>query len=536
MGEVFIGIDVGTGSARAGAFDRRGRLLGMARHPIRVWQEAGGIVEQSAEDIWQACIAALRTALAESGIAAEAVAGIGFDATCSLVAVDLAGAPVSLSPSGDRARNVIVWMDHRAGAEARQISATGAEVLRYVGGAISPEMQTPKLLWLKKHLPESFAAAGYFFDLPDYLTYRATGLTARSACTVTCKWTYLAHERKWSRAYFEQIGLAELLTDGGARIGETIVAPGSALGEGLSVQAAAQFGLQPGIPVGAALIDAHAGGIGSVGGRYGSKPVSVTGRLGYIMGTSACIMATTLKPSFVPGVWGPYYSAMLPGYWLNEGGQSAAGAAIDHLVRSHPAFDQAMREAAGKPVLDFLEGRVANLAKGNPALLARNLHVLPEYLGNRSPFADPDARAVLLGLGLEGDIDDLARLFVAGLCGLAYGFRDVLDALERQGVVPDMVVMSGGASHSPLVRRIMADVTGIDVALPTSGEPVLLGAAMLGAVAAGAQADIPTAMAAMSEIGEVTRPDLDIAGFHRAKGRVHKLMHNLERDARKLMI
>ncbi|TDQ81393.1 FGGY-family pentulose kinase [Dongia mobilis] len=535
MGRVFIGIDVGTGSARAGAFDAAGRLLGTARHPIRIWHETGGVVEQSAEDIWRACIAATRATLAESGVAADAVAGIGFDATCSLVAVDRAGMPVSVSPSGDPARNVIVWMDHRASAEARQITETGEEVLRYVGGTISPEMQTPKLLWLKKHLAKSFAAAGHFFDLPDYLTYRATGAVARSACTVTCKWTYLAHERRWSRAYFERIGLGELLADGAARIGETIVAPGAALGEGLSLQAAADLGLRPGIPVGAALIDAHAGGIGSVGGRHGDTPVVVARRLGYIMGTSACIMATTEQPSFVSGVWGPYYSAMIPGYWLNEGGQSAAGAAIDHLVRAHPAFDQAMREASGQPVLEFLEGRVVNLAGGNPALLARDLHVLPEYLGNRSPFADPDARAVVVGLGLEEDVDNLARLFVAGLCGLAYGFCDVLDALKGQGVAPDMVVMSGGASHSPLVRRIMADATGIDIALPTSPEPVLLGAAMLGAVAARAQADIPAAMAAMSEIGHVAKPDPRSAAFHGAKRSVHKSMQTMECEARRLM-
>ena len=58
------------------------------------------------------------------------------------------------------------------------------------------------------------------------------------------------------------------------------------------------------------------------------------------MGTSACIMATTVEPRFVPGVWGPYYSGMVPGFWLNEGGQSAAGAAIDHLIKSHPAYNE----------------------------------------------------------------------------------------------------------------------------------------------------------------------------------------------------
>jgi len=223
---------------------------------------------------------------------------------------------------------------------------------------------------------------------------------------------------------------------------------------------------------------------------------------------------------------------MVPGFWLNEGGQSAAGAAIDHLVRSHPAFAIAEQQAAGRPVLEFLEGRAMALGADNPALLARSVHVLPEYLGNRSPFADPDARAAVVGLGLENDVDSLARLFVAGLCGLAYGLDDVLDALRQQGVSPGMMVMSGGASRSPLVRRIMADATGLDMALPTSPEPVLLGAAMLGAVAGGRHAAIPAAMAAMSEIGEVIRPVSAAKAFHQAKRNIYTRMQELERLSR----
>src|SRR4029079_14641706 len=98
-----------------------------------------------------------------------------FDATCSLVAVGRGGAPISLSRSGDPDRNIIVWMDHRAVAEADEINGGEHAVLRYVGGRISPEMETPKLLWLKRHLPEQYQAAAHFFDLSDYLAWRATG-------------------------------------------------------------------------------------------------------------------------------------------------------------------------------------------------------------------------------------------------------------------------------------------------------------------------------------------------------------------------
>jgi D-ribulokinase len=194
MRQAFIGVDVGTSSARAGIFDEKGSLLATARHPITVWHEAGSVVEQSSSEIWAACAASVRAAMAAAAIP-----------------------PSAASSSGDDQRNVIVWMDHRAIAEAREINETQDDVLRYVGGSISPEMEIPKLLWLKRHLPSTYRSTGHFFDLADYLSFRATGSTARSICTVTCKWNYLAHERRWSESYFERIGLGDLAADKYAR-------------------------------------------------------------------------------------------------------------------------------------------------------------------------------------------------------------------------------------------------------------------------------------------------------------------------------
>src|SRR6266404_1424673 len=377
MRQAFIGVDVGTSSARAGVFDETGALLATARHPITVWHEAGNVVEQSSSEIWAACADSIRPAMAEAALPPSAVKGIGFDATCSLVVLDAAAKP----------------------------------------------------LWLKRHLPSSYRSAGHFFDLADYLSFHATGSTARSICTLACKWNFLAHERRWSERYFERIGLGDLASDSNAKIGNEIVAPGTPLGAGLNKSAAHDLGLLEGTPVGASLIDAHAGGVGTIGGREKSgEPVDVCRRFAYIMGTSACIMATTSEPRFVPGVWGPYYSGMVPGFWLNEGGQSAAGAAIDHLIKSHPAYNEAAAaaHAQGREILEFLERRIVSRVQnpGEAALFARDIHVLPEFLGNRSPFADPDSRAIVAGMDLDADIGSMERLFVAGLCGLAYGLAD----------------------------------------------------------------------------------------------------------------
>src|SRR5437667_10292603 len=104
-------------------------------------------------------------------------------------------------------------MDHRALAETEEINGGKYDVLKYVGGGLYPEMETPKLLWLKRHLPSTWSAAGKFLDLADFLTYRSTGIDARSLCTVVCKWTFLGHEGpagKWDKDFFDKVGLADL--------------------------------------------------------------------------------------------------------------------------------------------------------------------------------------------------------------------------------------------------------------------------------------------------------------------------------------
>lgn len=539
MAEYFIGVDVGTGSARAGVFDGAGRLLGAAKRSITIWHEAGHVVEQSSEQIWQAVCGSVREAVAQAGIKASDVAGVGFDATCSLVAVKADSSPVAVGPSGDPARNIIVWMDHRAAGEAAEINAGDHEVLRYVGGRISPEMETPKLLWLKRNMPQSFAAADHFFDLADYLTWRATGSLSRSVCTVTCKWTYLAHEKRWDAAYFRDIGLAELADEGFARIGTDIVDPGSALGGGLLENAAHDLGLAAGTPVAASLIDAHAGGIGTLGAAGADGKVHLESRLAYIFGTSACSMASNPAPVFVDGVWGPYYSAMVPGLWLTEGGQSAAGAAIDHLVTLHPASAEAASKAKaeGLSLVGWLERQASELCPDpkEAVALARSIHVVPEFLGNRSPHADPDARAVIAGLGLENDMSDLVSLYIAGLCGIGYGLRQLIETLAENGMRIDTIVASGGAAQSNLVRQILADTTHVSVAVTDTEEPVLLGAAMLGALASGRYPSLDAAMHAMSRFSEVFEPaGGHVAALHEKRYVAFERLQRTEREIRAL--
>jgi len=536
---LFLGIDVGTGSARAGLFTATGRMLGSASLPIKLWKPAPDFVEQSSDDIWAACGRAARGALKQAGATPAQVAGIGFDATCSLVCLDANDRPVTVSPTGRAGQNVIVWMDHRAIPQADRINRTKHPVLRYVGGVISPEMETPKLLWLKENLPATWKRTARFLDLPDFLTYRATGDDTRSLCTTVCKWTYLGHKGTagggWDESYFRKIGLGDLAQEKFARIGQTIRPMGEPLGRGLTAAAARELGLRPGIPVGVSIIDAHAGGLGLLGAPVSGKkptPASLEHRLALIGGTSSCHMAVSAKPRFIDGIWGPYFSAMIPGLWLTEGGQSATGALIDHVIFSHAAAAPLQAEAkkSGRTIYELLNARLDTLANSRgvkfPGALTRDLHIQPDFHGNRSPRANPTLKGTITGLSLSATADDLALQYLAAVQAVAHGTRHILEEMNKKGYRIDTLLACGGGTKNPVFLREHADITGCRVVLPKEPEAVLLGSAVLGAVASGHFKGVLPAMAAMNSADRIIAPTKGaVARYHAAKYRVFHRLH-----------
>lgn len=545
MSQVLIGVDVGTGSARAGLFDTQGNLLASSSEPIQMWKPRPDFVEQSSEDIWGAIGKVLRRVLASADVAPDRVVGLSFDATCSLVVLDRQGQPLSVDLEGSPERNIIVWMDHRALAETEAINAGGYEVLKYVGGQLSPEMETPKLLWLKTHLPDTWAKAGKFLDLADFLTYRATGVDARSLCTVVCKWTYLGKEGRWDRDYFRAIGLSD--TFEGEKIVEDVRPMGACLGT-LTRQAAEELGLTTACAVGVGIIDAHAGGLGALGAIFATDSPDTSPdlsrletALALIGGTSNCHMAVSQEPKYIEGIWGPYYSAMVPGMWLTEGGQSSAGSAIDHVIQDHANAGElrtAAQERQQTPY-EILNAEIARLQRANdlpyPALLTRNLHVLADFLGNRSPNADPHACGLIDGLTLDTSLTSHALRYYATIQAVAYGTRDIAHTMNAAGYRIESLYVTGGGAKNPLWLQEHADATGLTLILPREPEAVLLGAAILAAVAAGVYPDIPTAMRGMCARGQVVLPNPAAAAYHNAKFDLYRELYQQQKARRKRM-
>lgn len=496
MASLVCGVDVGTGSARAGIFDLSGRMLGIAKRQILLAQPQAGHAEHDSEDIWRAACAAVREAREAAGAAPDDIRGIAFDATCSLVVRGLGGEQVGVSAGGDR-WDTIAWFDHRAAAEADECTATGHRVIDRAGGAMSPEMQVPKLMWLKRHLPAAWARAAYLFDLSDFLAWKAAGTDARSQGTLAAKWTYRAGESPaWRRDFLERVGLSDLFERGGLPAQATAV--GADLGT-LAPEAARAMGLTEACRVACGTIDAYAGALGLIGGL---PDEAREGHAALIAGTSSCVVTLSRQPKTFAGAWGPYLGAALPDLWLSEGGQSASGAALDRVI---PLAGGGLAPDAATH--DRIAARIAVLRGIEGDGFARRLHVLPDFHGNRTPFADPHALGVVSGLSLDASFDALCRLYWRSAVALALGLRQILEAMGAGGAAVETLHVAGGQVRNPLLSALYADATGCRLLEPADGDAVLLGTAMIAAAGAGLFPALSEACAAMRRPARERRPD-----------------------------
>ena len=408
---------------------------------------------------------------------------------------------------------MILWADHRAEDEARLINAVHHKVLEYVGGTMSLEMEMPKILWLQRHWPAPTFHDMEFFDLPDYLTFRATDSRARSNCSLVCKCGYIppgtaGSDIGWQPDFLARIGLDSLgpgyeALGGIPGRGGLVLTAGMPVGAGLSERAASELGLLPHTPVASAVIDAYAGWVGTAAApsleqeaRFTSLSDAQT-RLVAIAGTSTCYCIQSEAGVHVPGVWGPYQHAVFPHRWMNEGGQSSTGQLIDAVLQTHPAYATALAEATSRnlSVFTLLEEALdaqmeaAGMQRTSPssyALLVRHMHMYPDFHGNRSPLADSTLRGMLSGLDLDRSRADLARKYVLTLEAIALQTRHIVDEMNRSGHCIEAMYLSGGGQARNLIyAHLLADVCGLRIQVPTEASAsVTVGSAILGQLAA----------------------------------------------------
>ena len=488
-----IGIDFGTESARALLVDcADGSELGTAVYGYR-----NGVIDahlpepdsdvrlqpdwalQDPEDYIRTFQETVPSLLAETGADPADVIGIGIDFTaCTMLPTLADGTPLCLLDGLRREPHawVKLWKHHAAQPEADRINAVAAErgerwPARY-GGKISSEWFFAKALQILDEAPEVYDRADRLIEAADWVVWQLTGSETRNTCTAGYKAMWSKHDGFPADAYFAALDPRfEHVID--EKMSRTIVPLGARAG-GLSERAAAWTGLVPGTAVAVANVDAHV--------SVPAVTVTEPGTMVAIMGTSICHMLLGEELATVDGMCGVVEDGIVPGLFGFEAGQSAVGDIFAWFVESAvPPEIHELARRNGSSVHEVLETEAAKLQPGESGLLA-----LDWWNGNRSVLVDADLRGLLVGMTLATRAAEIYRALIEAT---AFGTRVIVDAFESAGVPVTGIVACGGLpDRNKLLMQIFADVTGREFAVAASRQVPALGAAMFGAVAAGAAA------------------------------------------------
>ena len=525
-----VGLDYGTNSVRALVVDTaNGREVATA-----VWGyehgEAGVILSrdpnlarQHPADYIKGAEVTIKKAIAEAkkavkGFSADQIVGIGVDTTGSTpLPVDAKGQPLAFDKrfAKNPAAMAWLWKDHTGVAEAVEITALARKIRpRYLakcGGTYSSEWFWSKILHCLRTSPKVFNAAHSWVELADYVPAALTGTEAPARLTAgVCAAGHKAmYNENWGgypdKEFLSQLGpkLGELRD----RLCPRVRAIDSAVG-GLTAGWSRKTGLPAGIPVAVGAFDAHLGAVGS-----GVTP----GVLVKIIGTSTCdisVWPNTENLADVPGLCGIVNGSVLPGYFGLEAGQSAVGDIFNWFVN----YLQPGGKKAGSH--EELTKGAAKLKPGESGLLA-----LDWNNGNRTILVDQRLTGLLVGQTLYTTPAEIYRALIEAT---AFGALTIINRFEEYGVQIGQVVNCGGiAEKNPLVMQIYADVTGRPMKVSRSAQTCALGAAITGAVVAGAHKDFASAQRAMTGLKpKIFKPDSKAHAVYKRLYALYKQCHD----------
>jgi xylulokinase len=438
----FVGIDVGTSGVKALAIDDVGSVLAREEYEYPLSTPRPNWPEQDPDDWARASEAALARLRSRTGTPDA----IGLSGQMhGLVALDQRGQPL---------RPAILWNDQRTAAEAREIERTiGLErLIELTGNRALPGFTAPKLLWLRRHEPDTYARIARIALPKDYVRLRLCGEHATDVSDASGTLLLDVADRRWSE---DVIAALDLDADWLPRVHESPTVAGDTA---------------EGIPVAAGGGDQAAGALGV--GVDGPGPLSV------VLGTSGVVFAALDRYRADPHGRVHAFCHAVPGRWHAMGVMLSAAESLRwlrSLLAPGASYDELVEQAARWP----------------PG--SEGLTFLPYLTGERTPHVDPDARGAFVGLSVRHDLGALVR---AVLEGVAFGLRDCLDPLAELGVRPSVGRASGGGARGDLWLLIVASALELPLERVAVDEGAAFGAAILAGVAAGTWPDVPGAVAA----------------------------------------
>ncbi len=484
MKKYVLGIDFGTLSGRAllvDAADGTEAAASVYEYPHAVMEDeacgvklSSGWALQDPQDYLDVLEHTIPAVLDKAGAKPEQIAGIGIDFTaCTLLPVKADGTPLCFMEDYRKNPHALVklWKSHAAHKQADRLNEVMEKMdpdrLKRFGGRVSSEWMLPKIMHTLDEAPEVYAAADRFVEAGDWINWMLTGVCSRSTCAA-------GYKSMWADGDVSNDLLCVLdqRLDGlfGTKVHTEVLAQGALVGH-VTKEAAARFGLVPGIPVSSCFIDAHA--------AFPGCGITTEGSMLLIIGTSSCHLLLGRTETLASGICGVVNGGAIPGYYAYEAGQSGVGDIFDWFVK-RCLNGEYRDEAAARGISphQLLREKASLKKPGESGLVA-----LDWWNGNRSVLQDSTLSGMMVGLRMDTKPEDIYR---ALLEATAFGTKKILDNFEENGIPVGDIVASGGiAMKDELLMQIYADVTGRTLRVGASKQAGALGSAMSGAVAAG---------------------------------------------------
>jgi xylulokinase len=447
MPEYLLGVDVGTSGTKSVIIDARGRVLAVASHPHPTLTPAPGHQEQRAEDWWAGACTTVRAVLEQSGIKPEAIVGVSFSAQgCACQPVDRHGRPLG---------NAMIWTDSRATAQQARIRQIFGDRLGQVTGNAIYDQPEPRMLWLRDHEPERYAATHKFHTTLSYLVFRFCNQPAASTSDWGFHLAFDRTQRSWNQAFLSAVGL-----DGGKF--PPLYESHAVVGH-VTPEAGRDTGLAAGTPVVAGAQDSVIVALAVAAVDVGQSVV--------MRGTTEMLCVTTEGGAYHPDLYTT--CAAIPGRFIRYDMKEVVATGGSYRWLAELLFGQASADQ-----FEQMNDLAATSPPGSNGLL-----YLPYLLISTQPDPSEQRAGCYFGLTTTTTRGDLCR---AVMEGTAYALRETTARLAQAGITVQELRLTGGPAESALWNQITADVTGLPVLVPeVSSGAAAYGAALLAGLGVG---------------------------------------------------
>lgn len=477
MGQLLLGIDIGTSACKIAVFEKNGTVIAAGSGDYPVYYPQPGWAEQNPDEWWTAVCETIKTLLEKNHIDAQEIAGVGIDGqSWSAIPIDQEGNVLANTP---------IWMDTRAQDICDRINREIGEenIFALTGNSLQPSYTTAKILWYKENLPQMYEKIDKILQSNAFIAYRLTGTLSHDMSQGYGVHCFDMKNGCWNDEMCEKMGIPiSFLPE---------LVPSHQVVGTVTPKAAEKTGLAVGTPVVAGGLDAACGTLGA-GVIHVGETQEQGGQAG---GMSICIEEYAADPRLILG------AHVVPGQWLLQGGTVGGGGVMRWFEKEFAGYEREIADRVGKSPLDQLNEIAQETPPGSDGVV-----FLPYMAGERSPIWDPNAKGVYYGLDFNKTKGHMVR---AAMEGVAFSLKHNLDIAEDTGAKVEELRAMGGSANSLLWTQIKSDITGKPIVVPSSDTATTLGAVILAGVGVGVYKDFEEAVHMTVKLTRRHEPDME---------------------------